>query len=99
MKGVKFYLEYPNKREKRKATRKDLGNHSGNVIAILDNGIYFSGGQPVKDGIAAVYDWPDSPPAGTGVSLEYLQERAKRISEATAREIHPQLFEWLDQGD
>lgn len=99
MRGVKFYLEYPNSKEKRKATRKDLGNHSGNVIAILENGTYISGGQAVKDGIAAVYDWPDSPPASTGVSLEYLRERAKRISEKTAREIHPQLFEWLDRED
>lgn len=99
MRGVKFYLEYPNNKEKRKATRKELGNHSGNVIAILENGIYFSGGQAVEDGIAAVYAWPNSPPGSTGVSLDYLRERAKRISEASARAIHPQLFEWLDQGE
>jgi len=99
MNGVRFYLEYPNSAEKRKATRKRLGNHSGNVIAVLDNGIYFSGKQAVKDGIAAVYDWPNSPPASTAVSLEFLQERCKRISEATAREIHPELFKWLDQGE
>jgi hypothetical protein len=99
MNGISFYLEYPNSREKRKATRKALGNHSGNVIAILENGTYISGGQAVKDGIAAVYDWPNSPPASTGVSLEFLRERCKRISEATARAIHPQLFEWLDRED
>lgn len=99
MRGVRFYLEYPNSTEKRRATRKALGNHSGNVIAVLDNGTYISGGQAVVDGIAGVYDWPDSPPASTGVSLEYLRERAKRISEATAREIHPELFKWLDRGE
>lgn len=99
MRGVKFYLEYPNSTEKRKATRKALGNHSGNVIAVLENGLFISGGQVVTDGIAGVYDWPDSPPASTGVSLDYLRERAKRISEATAREIHPELFKWLDRGE
>ena len=40
MNGVRFYLEYPNSAEKRKATRKRLGNHSGNVIAVLDNDNY-----------------------------------------------------------
>ena len=99
MRGVKFYLEYPDSTEKRKATRKALGNHSGNVIAVLDNGLFISGGQVVTDGIAGVYDWPDSPPASTGVSLEYLRERTKRVSEATARTIHPELFKWLDQGE
>ena len=40
MNGVRFYLGYPNSAEKRKATRKRLGNHSGNVIAVLDNDNY-----------------------------------------------------------
>ena len=82
-----------------RTSRKALGNHSGNVIAVLDNGLFISGGQVVTDGIAGVYDWPDSPPASTGVSLDYLRERTKRISEATARFIHPELFKWLDQGE
>ncbi len=100
MKGVRFYLEYPNSLEKRKATRHNLGNHEGNVIAVLDNGNYISsGGDPTADALAAVFYRKNSPIAGTGVSLEYLQERCKRISEATAREIHPQLFIRLDQKD
>jgi hypothetical protein len=97
MKGVKFYLEYPSNADKRKATRTNLGNHEGNVIAILDNGIYISGGEPVGDGLGAVFYIPNSPVAGTGVSLAYLRERAKRISEKQAREIHPELFTRLDQ--
>lgn len=97
MNGIRFYLEYPTNADKRKATRKALGNHSGNVIAVLDNGIYFSGGEAVEDSIAGVYAWPNSPAAGTGVSLGYLRERCKRISEATARTIHPELFKYLDQ--
>jgi hypothetical protein len=45
----------------------------------------------------AIFDWPNSPVAGTGVSLDYLRQKCKRISEAQARTIHPVLFEWLDQ--
>lgn len=37
MKGYTFYLEYPTKKDKCKATRKDLGNHSGNVLAVYGN--------------------------------------------------------------
>ena len=33
MKGYKFFLEYPNAKAKRAATRAALGNHAGNVIA------------------------------------------------------------------
>jgi len=97
MKFVKFYLEYPNNAEKRRATRKDLGNHAGNVIAVLDNGTYISGGEPVGDSLSAVFFRPNSPVATGGVSLAYLRERAKRISEKQAREIHPELFLRLDQ--
>ena len=97
MRGVKFYLEYPNNAEKRKATRTNLGNHEGNVIAVLDNGLYISGGEPVEDTLSGVFYRPNSPVATTGVSWQYLRERAKRISEKQAREIHPELFLRLDQ--
>lgn len=35
MKDYTFYLEYPTLKDKRKATRKELGNHSGTVLAVL----------------------------------------------------------------
>lgn len=98
MKGVKFYLEYPNRQEKRKATRANLGNHEGNVIAVLDNDYFIDAqGDPTAEAIAGFLSTKDSPVMTTGVSLDYLRERCKRISEATARKIHPELFIRLDQ--
>ena len=96
MKGIRFYLEYPNQAEKRKATRGNLGNHEGNVIATLDGTEVITKHGPQVDALAALFDRPDSPVAGTAVSVEYLQERGKRISEAQARKIHPELFRRLD---
>jgi hypothetical protein len=102
MKGVRFYLEYPNKKEKRNATRKELGNHSGNVIAVLvDNVIVHPDGNGVHwlsgyDAMAGLFDKPNSPVASSVVGLDYLDERCKWISEEKAREIHPELFKRLD---
>jgi hypothetical protein len=48
------------------------------------------------DGIGAVHDHPNSGVGNTGVSPDYLKDKCKRISEKLAREIHPQLFIWLD---
>ncbi len=96
MKGIRFYLEYPSAAEKRKATRQALGNHSGNVIATFE-GTEAVGRQGLQvDALAALQDVPNCPVAGTVVSLDYIQERGKRISEAQARKIHPELFIRLD---
>ena len=62
------------------------------------NGIYWSSGTICYEAIAAVFDWPNSPVAGTGVACDYLRHKCKRISEAKARIIHPALFERLDQS-
>lgn len=97
MKGIRFYLEYPNAAEKRKATRDNLGNHSGNVIAVIEGTEFVGRFGPLIEGLAAVFYERNSPVAGTAVSLEILDERTKRISEAQAREIHPALFARLDQ--
>lgn len=35
MKGIRFYLEYEDNKKKRKATRKEPGNHLGNVVAVF----------------------------------------------------------------
>lgn len=96
MKGIRFYLEYPNQAEKRKATRADLGNHSGIVIATLEGTEQVTKDGPVIDALSGLSDRPNAPVAGGVVSLEYLRERAKRISEGQAREIHPELFRRLD---
>lgn len=91
MKDVRFYLEYPSSADKRK------GNHSGTVFAAFSgNGTHFSSGQWCQEGVGGVFDRPDSPVAGTSVSLQYLRKQCKRISEKQAREIHPNLFAYLD---
>lgn len=97
MKGIRFYLEYPNQAEKRKATRADLGNHSGHVIATFEGTEAIGTHGPQVDALTAIFDRPDSPVAGSAVSLEYIRERGKRISEAQARRIHPELFRRLDE--
>jgi len=89
MNGIRFYLESKDK------SKHKLG---GTVVAALVlNGSYWSSGTICYEALAAVFDWPNSPVAGTGVAWDYLRQKCKRISEAKARTIHPALFERLDQ--
>ena len=95
MKGYIFYLEFPTAKAKRKATRKNLTGHSGNCIAVTSD----KAEQIVQyrknrcyPGVSAVQDIPNNPCCFNLVSPYYLAERCKRISEAQAREIHPNLF-------
>lgn len=96
MKGVGFYLEYPNNVEKRKATRKSLGNHSGNVVAVFDGTVFYTSGCVAVECISAVFFVENSPVCNGSVATEYLDQRCKYISERQAREIHPELFKVLD---
>jgi hypothetical protein len=89
MNWIRFYLEFTDK-SKRKP--------GGTVIAALVlNGSYRSGGTICYEALAAVFDWPNSPVAGTGVALDYLRQKCKRSGEAKARTIHPAMFERLEQ--
>ena len=89
MNGVRFYLEFSD------SSKRQSG---GTVVAALViNGSYWSSGKLCYEAIAALFDRPNSPVAGTGVALDYLRQNCKRISEARARIIHPALFERLDQ--
>ena len=88
MNGLRFYLEH-----KDKSKRQPGGTV---VAALVLNGTYWSSGRCCYEAVAALFDWPNSPVAGTGVALDYLREKCKRISEANARSIHPALFERLD---
>lgn len=107
MLGINFYLEYPNKTEKHKGTRKSPGNHRGTVIAVMTKhergrwsnfpDWHYNGQDHMADAMGALFDEPNSPVCSTGVSPGYLDEKCKRISEKMAREIHPQLFVRLDQ--
>lgn len=90
MKDVRFYKEYDSKSDK----RRDNGN--GNVLAVFPENSFISQGEYLVEGIGAVYYQPDSPVCSTSVSWKYLREQTKRISEAKAREIHPELFKYLD---
>lgn len=96
MNGVKFFLEYENKSEKNKGTRKNPGNHSGNVVAVLDDTLKRWNDGYSYDGFGGIYYTRNSPVASTSVSPDYLREKCKRISEKQAREIHPNLFGFLD---
>lgn len=99
MKDVRFYLEYPSKREKNKATRKQLGNHSGNCLAVFYRDYFFdSNNQCVLSAVGAVQDIKNNPCCFTSASPEYVSDNCKRISEAQAREIHPNLFQYLEQS-
>jgi hypothetical protein len=88
MNGIRFYLEFsdPSKRQS-----------GGNVVAALVlNGTYWSSGGWCYEALAALFDRPNAPVAGTGVALAYLRLKCRRISEAKARAIHPVLFTRLD---
>ena len=98
MKGIRFYLEYASPADKRK------GVHSGNAFAAFDSlGNNFvprlSGGVWVLDGLGALFAAPNSPVASTAYAIGLLRSHCKRISEKSAREIHPALFERLDMVD
>lgn len=96
MKYVRFYLEYGSKANKRK------GVHEGNVLALLDtmgDGFrpqYMGDLQYSHECISAVFFHPNSAVCGTQCHVRYLREECKRIPEWKARQIHPNLFAYLD---
>ena len=95
MKGYIFYLEFPTAKAKRKATRKNLVWHSGNCIAVASDRAEQVEQWRVNKcypAFTAVQDIPNNQCCFNQVSPDYLSERCKRISEAQAREIHPNLF-------
>lgn len=95
MKDVCFYLEFPSKQARKKSGKENTG-HAGNVFAgFIGNPRTQSGG---VEGLGAVHDFPDSPVASTQAGPGFLRQ-CKRIPEALAREIHPRLFERLDEKD
>lgn len=97
MKGYKFFLEFPDNKTKRKSGRENIG-HSGNCLALATDPefCYVSSGGIIQEGLSAVYFTPNSPVNWGGISWDYLRAKCKRISEAKAREIHPELFARLD---
>jgi hypothetical protein len=94
MKGIRFFLEYPNKTEKNKATVKNLGAHLGNVIAVL-LGKEHTNPDGCQECISALYFHPNSDTCLGAVDKQYLRERCKRIPERLVKDIHPNLWERL----
>jgi hypothetical protein len=84
MNGIRFYLEF-----KDTAKRQSGGTV---IAALVANGTYWSSGTVCYEALAALFDQPNAPVAGTGVALDYLRRKCKRISEGKARIIHPALF-------
>jgi len=98
MKNFRFYVEYDSTKEKRKATRKNLGNHTGNCLAILLDGnkpLYHNNSTTI-DCISGVSFIRNSNCCFSGCSTAYLHNNCKRISEKQAKEIHPKLFNYLN---
>ena len=86
--GIRFYEEFEDKSKR---------TSGGTVVAALVlNGTYRSSGKVCWEALAGLFDQPNSPVAGTGVALDYLRQKCKRISQIKARAIHPALFERLD---
>lgn len=94
MKGYRFFLEYPSKTEKNKATVKNLGNHSGNCIAMIldENNRPLYNGAYNADCLSAIFSYPNSATNLCSVSDEYLKERCKRIPAHMVKDIHPMLW-------
>jgi hypothetical protein len=110
MKGVYFYRDCGSPQAKnrlRHLARKDYGvvasqvTEVGNVIAMFVG----KGGRTVghwstrgfiAETISAVFDYDNSPVASSGASIEYMQQCTIRVSEKVARQIHPEMFNYLD---
>lgn len=100
MNGYRFYLEFSTTYRKKKSGKENKG-HSGNVCAISTdkNLISARGSELMFEGLVSVFDHPNSPVNWSGASWGYLRSKCKRISEAKARQIHPVLFQRLDETD
>lgn len=86
MRGIKFYEEFINKRK---------GESAGNCVAVFSD-IEMRNPDGTFSGVGAIYDHPNSPVASTGVAHAVLEKIFKRVSERRAREVHPELFRYLD---
>lgn len=104
MKNARFYIEFPSPAGKKMAGKNNIG-HRGFVICVMWNtarkytladdstDTFYSGIIPYGQGINPIC----GPTYGLGIAEKgYLKKYCKRISEATARKIHPKLFAYID---
>lgn len=93
MKGIRFYEELRNKNRKNEESK-------GTVIAVFyeSRWVDYRPGlaQVLFDTIGSLFDEPNSVVCGSVASSSYLSEDCRFISEEKAREIHPELFRYLE---
>lgn len=93
---MKFYLTYPSRQDLEEA-REDLGNHSGNVIATFAGPIQGAQGLSLAAWVPK-QNKPNSEVIKAKISMIYLLDYCRAISERDARAIHPRLFSTLHAG-
>ena len=86
MKGVRFYFDYGTASAKRK------GGDAPNALAVLVANGRERNGWGVCAGLT---DEPNSPVVGTSASYDYLRTACKRVSEAEAYRVHPNLKTYM----
>ena len=91
MKGIRFYEELENKNRKGEKSK-------GTVVAVLYENSWIDHNRKdvMFDTISSLFDEPNSVVCGGIASRSYLWDNCRRISEAKAREIHPNLFQYLE---
>lgn len=92
MKHFRFYEEWDQPR-----WRKDA-KPTGNVVALyvpeVAEGRVFVG--EIRECVGAVSDGASSPCRWSDASMAYISKNCKRVNEAKARGIHPELFDYLE---
>ncbi len=88
MKDHSFYLEYPTPRDKRKKT--------GNPTVLIRIGEPFYSGEMCYSCWSSVIEGNRVLSGSGNVSVGYLRSHCTRVSEAKAREIHPEIFNTYD---
>ena len=96
MAEIKYHLTYPSRAELENATN-GLGAHSGNVIAVI-GGLEQGRNSWTVQAIAPITNERNSEVKRAKISLIYLTDYSRAISEAKAREIHPRLFRAVDKS-
>ena len=95
MKGYRFYEELENKGRKAEQSK-------GTIVAVLWENYQveldgYNEYYAQYDAVAGILDEPNSEAGSVVVPDRWLRENCKRVSERRAREIHPQLFAYLDR--
>lgn len=106
MKGYRFYLEFPTQYKKKSTPVKQVvtdlekgkePRHAGTIIAcfLRADGWFEHDGKGLIDCISSVANVPNGPVCFSQVSMDYLQEKCKRVPENLARKIHPAMFSYI----